>query len=121
MGPATRAQLAPGTLGRQARIAVAASVPVLVLASCGMAGVVQSGSASPVAAVQPAPAHSSAAVPRPERVSASKSAGSAHGPAATSCRAVVHIGDSTSDGLISPDYLPDPRQRIAAQYARRWA
>jgi hypothetical protein len=30
----------------------------------------------------------------------------------------VHIGDSTSDGLISPDYLPDPRQRIAAQYAQ---
>ena len=30
----------------------------------------------------------------------------------------MHIGDSTSDGLISPDYLPDPRQRIAAQYAR---
>jgi hypothetical protein len=30
----------------------------------------------------------------------------------------VHIGDSTSDGLISPDYLPNPRQRIAAQYAQ---
>ena len=107
-----------GTPGRQARIAVAASVPVLVLASCGMAGVVPSGSASPVAAVQPAAAHSSAAVPRPERVSASKSAGSPRVPAGTSCQAVVHIGDSTSDGLISPDYLPDPRQRIAAQYAR---
>ena len=38
--------------------------------------------------------------------------------AGTACRAVVHIGDSTSDGLISPDYLPDPRQRLAAQYAR---
>jgi peptidoglycan/LPS O-acetylase OafA/YrhL/lysophospholipase L1-like esterase len=43
------------------------------------------------------------------------SAGSA-GPR-TSCRSVVHIGDSTSDGLISPDYLPDPRQRITSQYA----
>jgi lysophospholipase L1-like esterase len=31
---------------------------------------------------------------------------------------VVHIGDSTSDGLTSPDYLPNPRQRISAQYAR---
>jgi lysophospholipase L1-like esterase len=30
----------------------------------------------------------------------------------------VHIGDSTSDGLISPDYLPNPRRRIGAQYAR---
>jgi peptidoglycan/LPS O-acetylase OafA/YrhL len=35
----------------------------------------------------------------------------------TSCRSVVHIGDSTSDGLISSDYLPDPQQRITAQYA----
>jgi lysophospholipase L1-like esterase len=29
----------------------------------------------------------------------------------------VHIGDSTSDGLISADYLPDPQLRISAQYA----
>jgi peptidoglycan/LPS O-acetylase OafA/YrhL len=36
----------------------------------------------------------------------------------TSCRAVVHIGDSTSEGLTSTSYLPDPSQRIDAQYAR---
>jgi peptidoglycan/LPS O-acetylase OafA/YrhL len=36
----------------------------------------------------------------------------------TSCRAVVHIGDSTSEGLVSNDYLPDPAQQIGAQYAR---
>jgi peptidoglycan/LPS O-acetylase OafA/YrhL len=36
----------------------------------------------------------------------------------TSCHSVTHIGDSTSDGLISPDYLPEPAQRIDAQYAR---
>jgi peptidoglycan/LPS O-acetylase OafA/YrhL/lysophospholipase L1-like esterase len=34
----------------------------------------------------------------------------------TSCRAVVHIGDSTSEGMISPSYLPNPAQRLAAQY-----
>ena len=34
----------------------------------------------------------------------------------TSCRAVVHIGDSTSEGMISPSYLPNPAQRMAAQY-----
>jgi peptidoglycan/LPS O-acetylase OafA/YrhL len=34
----------------------------------------------------------------------------------TSCTAVAHIGDSTSDGLVSPDYLPDPAQRIQARY-----
>ena len=47
------------------------------------------------------------------------SAGSAPVPAAslrTSCQAVTHIGDSTSDGLVSPEYLPNPAKRIAAQY-----
>ncbi|HEX4829850.1 MAG TPA: acyltransferase family protein [Trebonia sp.] len=34
----------------------------------------------------------------------------------TSCQSVIHIGDSTSDGLISSDYLPDPKQRIPARY-----
>lgn len=36
----------------------------------------------------------------------------------TSCTSVVHIGDSTSEGLVSNDYLPDPRQQIPAQYRR---
>jgi peptidoglycan/LPS O-acetylase OafA/YrhL len=39
-------------------------------------------------------------------------------PLATSCKAVVHIGDSTSEGLVSEEYLPDPHQLISAQYAR---
>jgi peptidoglycan/LPS O-acetylase OafA/YrhL len=39
-------------------------------------------------------------------------------PGRSSCHAVVHIGDSTSLGLTSSDYLPDPAQRITAQYAR---
>jgi peptidoglycan/LPS O-acetylase OafA/YrhL len=38
-------------------------------------------------------------------------------PIKTSCTSVVHFGDSTSDGLMSADYLPDPAQRINAQYA----
>jgi len=35
----------------------------------------------------------------------------------TSCQAVIHIGDSTSDGLDSPEYLPIAGERIDAQYA----
>ncbi len=38
-------------------------------------------------------------------------------PLATSCEAVVHIGDSTSEGLVSEEYLPR-NELIAAQYAR---
>ncbi len=30
---------------------------------------------------------------------------------------MAHIGDSTSVGLVSPGYLPDPAQRLAARYA----
>ena len=45
------------------------------------------------------------------------SASPASGPLRTSCPAVAHIGDSTSEGLISPEYLPDPALRITAQYA----
>ena len=30
---------------------------------------------------------------------------------------MVHIGDSTSEGLISPDYEPNPANRIPARYA----
>jgi peptidoglycan/LPS O-acetylase OafA/YrhL len=36
----------------------------------------------------------------------------------TACRSVVHIGDSTSEGLISRNYLPDRSQRLVAQYGR---
>lgn len=39
-------------------------------------------------------------------------------PLATSCDSVVHIGDSTSEGLVSEEYLPSPGQLISAQYAR---
>jgi peptidoglycan/LPS O-acetylase OafA/YrhL len=39
-----------------------------------------------------------------------------HSTPQTSCRAVVHVGDSTSVGLASSAYLPQARYRIDAQY-----
>lgn len=36
-------------------------------------------------------------------------------PTQTSCRSVVYIGDSTSDGEASADYVPDGRLRAPAQ------
>ncbi|MCO5326204.1 MAG: acyltransferase [Solirubrobacterales bacterium] len=35
----------------------------------------------------------------------------------TICKSVVHVGDSTSEGLVSDEYL-DPSKQIAAQYER---
>ncbi|MGC4109252.1 MAG: acyltransferase family protein [Nocardioides sp.] len=40
-----------------------------------------------------------------------------HGPQ-TSCRSDAHIGESTSLGLVSPSYLPNPRTRLPAQLER---
>ena len=109
-----------GTGGRQTRVAAVAAVLVVALASCGLTGVVRP-SPSPAVGTQPPPSAASAASRQPvSTVTSSPPASPAavSGPARTACRAVVHIGDSTSDGLISPAYLPNPRQRIPAQYAR---
>lgn len=42
----------------------------------------------------------------------------AAGPAFTSCRAVAHIGDSTSTGMMNEFHVPDPADRLDAQYQR---
>src|SRR5829696_278580 len=39
-------------------------------------------------------------------------------PTMSSCNAVVYIGDSTSEGMVLPSYLPKAGQRLGAQYAR---
>jgi hypothetical protein len=97
------------------------------LAGCGASGAAPAsvaGHASTPAASTPA---ASARVSRP--TSAAESRGDALADNArpqavaaqglrTSCRSVVHIGDSTSDGLVLPAYQPDPQLRIAAQYHR---
>jgi hypothetical protein len=38
-------------------------------------------------------------------------------PLQTSCRSVAHIGDSTSVDLISPSFIPNAAERLAARYA----
>ena len=39
-------------------------------------------------------------------------------PVKSSCNSVAYIGDSTSEGMVLPNYLPDPGHRLGAQYAR---
>ena len=100
-------------LARRRRLAAAvAAAGALAVALLGvaMAGVFASpGVPTAAAALRPA-GPSGAAPARPPA-----------GPRArvlrTSCRSVAHIGDSTSVGLVSPEYLPDPAQRLAARYA----
>lgn len=55
--------------------------------------------------------------PGPATASPTRAPAEPHGPM-TSCTSVVHVGDSTSVGLMSKDYLPRPNDRIDAQYAQ---
>ena len=134
LNPAGR-DLSPA--GRRRWAAAASAIVVCGVAGAGMTGAVQPGSAAQLAAGSvPAPrseaptssARTPAATSQPAGASRAAKTPAATGPSAgagkvtttarTSCRSVVHIGDSTSDGLVSASYLPNPQQRIGAQYAR---
>jgi peptidoglycan/LPS O-acetylase OafA/YrhL len=61
-------------------------------------------------------AHKPAAKGAAGKKATSEPAAATNGPLRTSCRSVAHIGDSTSEGLVSTDYLPNWRLRITARY-----
>jgi peptidoglycan/LPS O-acetylase OafA/YrhL len=82
---------------------------VLVLATAGMAGL---NSAAEGSAARAAEARAAGARKPPPLTPAQASSSTK-----SSCKAVVHIGDSTSEGLDSPEYLPIPGQRVEARYA----
>jgi peptidoglycan/LPS O-acetylase OafA/YrhL len=94
----------PERLTRQGWAIVSVCSLVVAIAIAGLAGVGVTDGSSAVGAE---------AVARTVTVGNLRKA-----PLATSCEAVVHIGDSTSEGLVSSDYLPDPSQQISRQYAR---
>ncbi len=115
-------------LGVSKLTAAAGAVGVLAVACVGLAGLVAipaasgaaalggavgglSGSTSSVTHASTKHASAGKSTTTPESAALSQS-----GPLRTSCTSVVHIGDSTSDGLVSRDYLPNRRQRIQARY-----
>ena len=106
---------------------------VLALAGAGLAGAAQAagvisidadGSGSPPPP-EKAPTeeiklsidHASAAPSTTTPASTTSSPGAAS-DTHTSCNAVAYIGDSTSAGMVMPSYLPDPADRLDAQFAR---
>ncbi len=114
----------PQALPRWSWAALTGALALLVLVVVGMAGVGQRAEGDGVlpGGVRTASNIGAAAQGKGSQVSA-KLAGpqtpaDPAAPQRTSCRAVIHIGDSTSEGLTSSDYLPDPAQRMQAQYAR---
>ncbi|MBV8989067.1 MAG: acyltransferase family protein [Solirubrobacterales bacterium] len=96
-----------------------ATLAALLLTAIGLAGalpVASAGSAAPAKiATLPPRLSSTRAAFEPGSVSRKRPV-----PAAThtACRSVVYIGDSTSEGEISSDYIASPERRLQAQLAR---
>jgi peptidoglycan/LPS O-acetylase OafA/YrhL len=111
---------------RAPQAALAAIAVAVLIAGLALSGVVPSPSITPVLTPTGAVAATGGgrAVTAPDRRPGSGNRRAGAGGAArsgkprTSCRRVVHIGDSTSEGMISSNYLPDPKQRLGAQYRR---
>jgi len=83
---------------------IASSSVVLVLALAGMLGFGTDANHNAVGSVSVA-----------KTFKAKRTKPKKNGP---HCTSVVHIGDSTSEGLVSSNYLPNPHQLIDHQYAR---
>jgi peptidoglycan/LPS O-acetylase OafA/YrhL len=107
--------------------ATAGATGVLVVAGVGLIGAV----ATPVGSATQGPPRAAGSVRLPVTKPVAKAHGTRRGAnsksasapwptqggaSRTSCRSVAHIGDSTSDGLVSAGYLPNPKDRIAARY-----
>jgi peptidoglycan/LPS O-acetylase OafA/YrhL/lysophospholipase L1-like esterase len=139
--PATRPGRTSLLAAAPAALAAVAVVAVLSTACVGLSGAVSApspvsatslaGSSLPVASTshaatpaggdQPAPDHAADKIspvvsPAPGPAPSASPAATPATTLRTSCRAVAHLGDSTSEGMVSPDYLPDPGQRLVAQY-----
>jgi peptidoglycan/LPS O-acetylase OafA/YrhL len=101
----------PQAVPRRGWAVATASLAVLVVAAVGLAGV-GATSGGPALASQ----SGSSLTVRTGGGGEPVSAGAAH-PGRSSCRAVVYIGDSTSEGLTSHEYLPRRYERIEARFA----
>jgi peptidoglycan/LPS O-acetylase OafA/YrhL len=128
----TQLRTAPTRLGWHGGVAVAGTAAVLAIGLAGLAGAFgippapgsgALGGSSALAASTNTVTRSSHGADQhaarhqdPGAHQQTPAASQQAGPLRTSCRSVVHIGDSTSEGLVSHDYLPNRAQRIPARY-----
>jgi peptidoglycan/LPS O-acetylase OafA/YrhL len=92
------------------RVAIVATGLVLLVAVAGMAGLNSSSAEGNDVRVEEARAAGTTKPPPLTKAQAEDSTRS-------KCKAVVHIGDSTSEGLDDPEYLPNELERIPNRYA----
>ncbi|HEU4706002.1 MAG TPA: acyltransferase family protein [Solirubrobacterales bacterium] len=92
------------------RAAIVGTGLVLLVAAAGMAGLNSSSAEGNDVRVEEARAAGTSKPPPLTKAQAEDSTRSR-------CKAVVHIGDSTSEGLDDPEYLPNGLERIPNRYA----
>jgi peptidoglycan/LPS O-acetylase OafA/YrhL len=92
------------------RVAIVGIGVVLVIAAAGMAGLNSTSAEGNDVRAEQARAEGTAKPPPLTKAQAEDSTQSR-------CKAVIHIGDSTSEGLDNPEYLPEEGTRIPARYA----
>jgi peptidoglycan/LPS O-acetylase OafA/YrhL len=110
-----RARRLPEAIPREGWAVAGGMALVVLVAGIGLAGAALNPNAeSTLAAGKP----SAAELKRSRIVAIRKASEAAESSDRTSCKAALYIGDSTSEGLISPEYLPPPSERIDAQFAR---
>jgi len=105
----------PQAVPQRGWVAAGALTAVLLVCVVGLAGAALDPNAEPPAVEGSAVA---SPVPATKIAKAISEASEPAIPGKSSCHAVVHIGDSTSEGLTSSNYLPNPKDRSVAQYAR---
>ncbi|HET8814903.1 MAG TPA: acyltransferase family protein [Solirubrobacterales bacterium] len=91
------------------RAAIVGSGVILLIATAGMAGLNSTSAEGNNVRVEQARAEGTTKPPPLTKAQAEDSTKS-------SCKGVVHIGDSTSEGLDNAEYLPNEGQRIPARY-----
>jgi peptidoglycan/LPS O-acetylase OafA/YrhL len=133
----------PGRAPRWRRLAISAvlvvALAVLAIDGAGLAGVItprtESSGLSATSGRAPgnpgvSTQHKAATPTTAPKTSSSEEPGTQAGqrpgrnsseaasPNTSSCNAIAYIGDSTSEGMVLPGFLPKPGQRLDAQYAR---
>ncbi|MGN6257048.1 MAG: acyltransferase family protein [Solirubrobacterales bacterium] len=92
------------------RAAIVGTGLVLIVAAAGMVGLNSATAEGESVRVEQARAAGTSKPPPLTKAQAEDST-------KTKCKAVVHIGDSTSEGLDSAEYLPNEKERIPNRYA----
>jgi len=103
-------------LQRPSAVTLSYALILVAVGAIALAASSGGGSHSPPPSPPRTTASALVTVTRPALAARSGSTKTTVTPPRTSCRAVVDIGDSTSEGLTSADYLPNPNQRIEARY-----